>query len=122
MKIIIDINLTPNWIEVFRKNGIEAAHWSKIGDPKAHDHVIMSWAVKNNHVVFTNDLDFGSLLAVTNAGGPSVIQIRTQDVLPEFLENVVIGLIEQYRTLLEQGALIVVDENKSRGRILPLNR
>jgi predicted nuclease of predicted toxin-antitoxin system len=43
------------------------------------------YAAANGLVIFTNDLDFGALLADREARKPSVIQIRTQDVLPEAL-------------------------------------
>ena len=82
----------------------------------------MDWGKKNHYVVFTHDLDFGTILAVTHAEGPSVIQIRTQDVLPKHLESLVIAALRQYETMLEAGALIVIDESISRARILPLNR
>jgi len=42
----------------------------------------MAWARANGHVVFTHDLDFGTTLALTHAAGPSVIQVRGQNVLP----------------------------------------
>jgi len=47
----------------------------------------MAWAREHVHVVFTHDLDFGTLLALTRASGPSVIQVGSQDVLPEHLEQ-----------------------------------
>ena len=122
MKLLIDMNLSPQWIKVFEHNGWHAVHWSTGGDPRATDRVIMDWARANGYVVFTHDLDFGALLAVTRAEGPSVIQIRAQDVLPKHLEAVVVKAIKQHETLLEAGALIVVNEDTSRARILPLTR
>ena len=35
MKILIDMNLTPLWVQFFEKEGIEAVHWPEIGDPAA---------------------------------------------------------------------------------------
>ena len=32
MKILIDMNLSPRWVEVFDDEGWESAHWSTIGD------------------------------------------------------------------------------------------
>lgn len=122
MKLLIDMNLSPLWIKVFERHGWQAVHWSTVGDPRATDHVIMDWARTNRCVVFTHDLDFGALLAVTRAEGPSVIQIRAQDVLPKHLEAVVVKAMKQYETLLESGALISVNEGTSRARILPLTR
>jgi predicted nuclease of predicted toxin-antitoxin system len=90
MKILIDMNLSPTWVAFFALNGWEAIHWSAVGDPQATDRVIMQWARSNDAIVFTHDLDFGTILAVTQASGPSVLQVRANDVLPRFgssLEN-----------------------------------
>ena len=122
MRLLIDMNLSPRWREVFVRQGWSAVHWSTVGDPRATDQVIMDWARESQSVVFTHDLDFGMLLALTNAGGPSVIQVRAQNVVPEHLEALVVAAIQQHETLLEAGALIVVDENSSRARVLPLKR
>ncbi len=32
MKILIDMNLSPDWVEVFTKANIESTHWSSIGE------------------------------------------------------------------------------------------
>jgi predicted nuclease of predicted toxin-antitoxin system len=37
MKILIDMNLSPLWVDAFLEAGIEAVHWSTIGDPAAID-------------------------------------------------------------------------------------
>ena len=110
-----------NWIELFQNHDIEAVHWSKIGEHRAKDHVIMEWARDKQYVIFTNDLDFGTLLALTQATAPSVIQMRTQNVLPEHLGHIVISILKEYDSNLMTGALIVVDDRVNRVRILPLS-
>ena len=120
MKILIDMNLSPEWVEVLERHGWTAVHWSTIGDPRAEDTVLMDWARANQHVVFTHDLDFGAMLALTQAERPSVIQVRTQDVTPTHLAPAVIEVLGKYESSLEAGALIVLDEGRSRVRILPL--
>jgi predicted nuclease of predicted toxin-antitoxin system len=122
MKILVAMNLSPDWVDVFIKNGFEAAHWSTIGDPRADDPVVMDWARTNGYIVFTHDLDFGTLLALTQAESPSVIQVRTQDVTPAHLSGMIIAALRNYKSMLEDGALIVLDEGKSRVRVLPLAR
>ena len=122
MKIIIDMNLSPQWVHVFKSENYEAIHWSAIGDPRAADSEILLWAKKNNCIIFTHDLDFGAILAASNAEGPSVLQIRTADVSIHALKQTVLFLLSNYRGQLEEGALIIVDKNKSRIRMLPLNR
>jgi predicted nuclease of predicted toxin-antitoxin system len=122
MKILVDMNLSPDWVAVLVENGFAAAHWSTVGDPRADDSVIMDWARANDHVVFTHDLDFGALLALTQAESPSVIQVRTQDVTPAHLSGMMLAVLRKHESQLEAGALIILDEGKSRVRILPLAR
>lgn len=122
MKILIDLNLSPEWVEVLERYGWKAVHWSTIGDPRAEDSVLMDLARANEYVVFTHDLDFGALLALTQAESPSVIQVRTQDVTPSHLATAVIEVMRTNEASLEAGALIVLDEGRSRVRILPLSR
>src|SRR5258707_11028650 len=113
IKILVDMNLTPDWVAVLARHGWSAVHWSTQGDPRATDRTIMDWAVANGYVVFTHDLDFGTLLALTHETGPSVIQVRTQDVLPAHLEPLLIAALRQHESDLAAGALLVVDEAKS---------
>ena len=120
MNILIDMNLSPAWVRTFAEEGIDSFHWSTIGDPRAADTVIMSWALENNYIVFTNDLDFGTLLAATQAQAPSVIQVRTQDLLPSAIGKLVTTALSQFQKQLETGALITIDPARSRVRILPI--
>lgn len=120
LKLLVDVNLSPRWVDVFVREGWEAAHWSQVGDPRAPDRVIMTYAAANGYVVFTHDLDFGAILAVTQAASPSVIQIRAQDVLPDHLAGLVVKALKHYEGILQAGALIVVDERRLRARVLPL--
>jgi predicted nuclease of predicted toxin-antitoxin system len=120
MKLLVDMNLSPDWVAVLKQAGWEAIHWSKVGNPRAADSEIMAWAKENSHIVFTHDLDFGSLLALTQAEGPSVIQVRTQDVTPSAIGKLVADALQQFQPDLEKGALIVLDEARARARVLPL--
>jgi predicted nuclease of predicted toxin-antitoxin system len=119
MKILIDMNLSPDWVKVLENAGWETVHWSTVGDIRAADDVIMSWARERGYIVFTHDLDFGVLLALTQAESPSVIQARTQDVFPDVFGGRLIKVLREHESTLEKGALLTVDEEKSRVRILP---
>jgi len=119
MKLLIDMNLSPDWVKVFERQGWQALHWSTVGDPGATDSVIMEWARANGYMVFTHDLDFGTLLATTRAQGPRVIQVPTQDIMPQGLGSRMVQILHQCESMLEKGALITVDETTARVRILP---
>jgi predicted nuclease of predicted toxin-antitoxin system len=119
LRLLIDMNLSPDWVPYLAQYGWQAIHWSTVGDPRAPDPLIMEWARSHHHVVFTHDLDFGTTLALTHATGPSVLQIRFQNVLPDVMGKIIVPLLTQYEPELEAGALVVADPTKSRVRILP---
>ncbi len=120
MRIVIDMNLSPEWEATLREAGHCVMHWSRIGPPGAADEEILAWAQENEHTIFTHDLDFGAILAAMKTACPSIIQIRTVDVSPRTLGSVMVEIIDQFTDILETGAVISVDESKARARILPL--
>ncbi len=119
-KLLVDMNLSPDWVPALRKHGWEAVHWSTVGDPRASDRNIMAWAAAHRYVVFTHDLDFGTMLALSHEAGPSVPQIRAADTLPDYLEGAVVAALNQHEADLSAGALVVVDKSRNRVRVLPL--
>jgi predicted nuclease of predicted toxin-antitoxin system len=120
MKIVIDMNLSPEWEEVLCSAGWMATHWSNVGAANASDREILSWVKVNGHVLLTHDLDFGAILAASGAKAPSVIQVRAQDLTPSHLAPLVLRVLSQFRDPLARGALISVDDASARTRMLPL--
>ncbi len=119
-RILIDMNLSPEWVPFFAANGRDAVHWQAVGAQNAPDEELMAWARANGCLVFTHDLDFGTALALTHASGPSVIQLRGQQVLPEQVGQLILDALAAHEQVLAGGALIVLDLKKSRVRVLPL--
>lgn len=122
MKILIDMNLSPDWTAVLAAAGHDAIHWSSVGKPDAPDRTLCEYARDHGYIVFTHDLDFGAILAVTQADAPSVVQVRLQDVDPAFLGPTVISLLSRCRRYLDEGALVSLDASGHRIRVLPIRR
>ena len=120
MKLLLDMNLSPQLVDPLRKAGFGVFHWEKVGDPRAPDSAVMEWARQNNAVVVTHDLDFSAMLATSKSASPSVIQVKTQDVLSEKFIKVLVASLTYFEDMLVQGAIVVVDESGSRARALPL--
>jgi len=120
MKLLVDMNLSPRWAGLLVDAGIEAAHWSTLGAKNAPDSEIMVYASANDYVVLTHDLDFSAILAATHGEKPSVVQIRAEDVSPDVIGKQVIAALRQMESDLEEGALLTVDTNRTRLRLLPL--
>ena len=120
MKLLVDMNLSPRWVELLGQAGFDAAHWSKLGPSNASDAQIMTFARLNGYVVLTHDLDFGAILAATQGTKPSVVQIRSENVGPQVICQQVIDALLQMTAELERGALLNVDPSRARLRVLPL--
>lgn len=122
MKLVVDMNLPPRWVGFLAANHVEAVHWSTIGDPRATDAVIMTWALNHGHGVFTHDLDFTAILALAGAAGPSVLQVRTQNVLPEAIGAAVVSVLSAHADAFAAGAIVTIDEVGARVRVLPIQK
>lgn len=120
MRLLVDMNLSPSLVVMLEERGISAVHWSLVGDPGADDAVILKYAADNEFVIVTNDLDFSSILASTGGGGPSVIQIRADDLRPAILAPKILLAIAASAGDIKSGALVTVDTAKNRVRLLPL--
>jgi predicted nuclease of predicted toxin-antitoxin system len=120
VKLLVDMNLSPSWVERLGGHGFEAVHWSAVGAATAPDVEILAWANEHHFVVITNDLDFSAILAAGAVDGPSVVQLRTQDLLSESAARIVARALGAHREDIERGALLSIDEGGTRVRMLPL--
>jgi predicted nuclease of predicted toxin-antitoxin system len=120
VKLLVDMNLSPSWVDRLTGHGFEAVHWSTIGAATAPDVEILTWANEHGVVLITNDLDFSAILAASAHATPSVVQIRTQDLLSDDVVSTVVHALEAHRGHIERGALLSIDEAATRVRMLPL--
>jgi predicted nuclease of predicted toxin-antitoxin system len=120
VRLIIDMNLSPEWADFLRDRGWDAEHWSNIGDGRALDETILATALQQRATVLTQDLDFPRIMALTKAAGPSVVILRITDELDTATRRRVAAALDSTRDELANGALLVIDEKRSRIRLLPL--
>ena len=120
MKLLVDMNLSPHWVDRLCAAGLPAVHWSGVGRMDAADIEIMAYAAKHDYVVLTHDLDFSAILAATQGTKPSVVQIRSDNLSPAAIGEPLIAALQQMTTDLEAGALLTVDPGRTRLNLLPL--
>ncbi len=120
MRLIIDMNLSPKWVAFLSDAGFEAQHWSALGAVNAPDPELMAYAKANSFVILTHDLDFGAILAASGGNGPSVVQIRADNLSPLVIGVQVIAALRQTEGELETGALVTVDVKRTRVTLLPI--
>lgn len=122
MKVLVDMNLSPGWVAGLQSRGFESVHWSKVGAATAPDREVLSWCAAHGHVLFTHDLDFGAILAASRERSPSVVQLRTENIVPEAMLEHVVKALRQVEKELVQGALVTMEPGRHRVRLLPLTR
>ena len=50
VQLVVDMNLSVEWVAELAAQGWSAVHWSTVGDPRADDSAIMAWALANGQV------------------------------------------------------------------------
>ncbi len=121
MRILLDMNLTPRWVEYLNNNGHEACHWSSLGSASAKDKEICEYARTLGYVLLTNDLDFPQILAHTGAAGPSIVLLRGEPLLPELRGRALLQALADCAEDLARGAVVSLDwSGRPRARVLPL--
>ena len=120
MRLLVDMNLTPRWVQALVAAGHDAVHWYTLGPNREPDSAICQYA-RDHQFVLTNDLDFPRILAHTLHSKPSVILLRGDPLVPELRGEAVLYAIAECSAELDAGAILTVDwSDRPRARLLPL--
>jgi predicted nuclease of predicted toxin-antitoxin system len=120
VRLVLDMNFDATRAEMIRSHGVDALHWSEVGDPRAVDPDVIAWARTNGCVVVTQDLGIATVLARSGAGTPSILQLRHADDLSPRLMARIASAAKKHEWDLERGCILVYDARTSRVRIRPL--
>jgi len=112
------MNLSPAWVAFLKAHGHEAVRWSEVGPPEAPDHVLINWARAHDYIVLTHDHDFGAILAQAGERKPSVITLRTRELLPDVIGERVLEALKTLEGELKKGALVIIEPERVRLRPL----
>jgi predicted nuclease of predicted toxin-antitoxin system len=102
---LVDVNLTPRWVEFFQERGVEAVHWSALGPLTAPDERLLETAAEGGYVLLTHDQDMGTLLALGKGRRPSVILLRTGDLRPQAVGPRLLAVLKSLEEDFRAGAL-----------------
>jgi len=120
MKLLVDMNLSPDWVRLLAARGWEARHWSQIGPGNAPDAELLRWAREHGHIVVTQDLDFPQLLFATQDMGPSVVLLRMDNEFDPAAQQHVLAAMSSAEEALKTGALLNISPSRIRIRRLPI--
>ena len=119
---LIDMNLTPRWVEYLEIRGHSACQTSSIVRASAPDENIVDLATERGDVVLTADHDFCRIILLSGADSPSIVLLRTVSEVPEDVGELVLNAVELHSTELAAGAFVTVSERGTRVRPLPIIR
>ena len=122
MKFLADMGISPRAVEYLRTVGHDAVHLHELGLDRMADSEILTKARAEGRVVLTHDLDFGDLLAASQAVLPSVVIFRLPDMRPGSVIRHLDAILAQHLQALESGAILSVSERRVRLRRLPITR
>ncbi|WP_211206866.1 DUF5615 family PIN-like protein [Thiobacillus denitrificans] len=123
MKLPAGMNLSPCWLGVLTEAGFEALHWPLLGVKTRLPQ--KSWptpAQTTTLCLLTIRTDFSAILAAPHGGKPGVVQICSEDISPGAMGKQIIAALRQMKIESADDALLTIGPNRTRLRLLPLQR
>jgi predicted nuclease of predicted toxin-antitoxin system len=121
MRFLADMGLAQSTVAFLRAQGHDAVHLRDQGLQQLEDIEIVQKARAEGRVILTHDLDFGRIVALGGARGPSMITFRLSDMRPSQVNQFLITVLERFTEQLEMGALVSVTDGGIRVRSLPIS-
>ena len=122
MKFLAGMGVSMTTVGSLRRAGEAVVHLRDEGLHRLPDEEILEKAKREQRVVLTFDLDFGDLLAAGGNTTPSVILFRLRNQTPAAVTPKLSHVLDACRGELEQGAIIIVEDERYRVRRLPIRR
>ena len=121
MNFLIDNALSPQVSIGLRQAGYDSIHVRDYGMQSASDTEILERALNENRIIISADTDFGTLLARSTGIKPSFILFRGMTTRrPETQLQILLANLSDLKEFLENGCVVVFDQNRIRVRNLPV--
>lgn len=120
MRFLVDEALQDAVADRLAEAGHDATHVRRLGLGGSTDETITWLAVEEERVLVTTDTDFGTILALTGAAGPSVLLLRGVDDDIEARASALLEALTATGEDLDAGAVVVVQPDRYRIRSLPI--
>jgi predicted nuclease of predicted toxin-antitoxin system len=123
MKFLIDNALSPQLARSLCDAGHDAVHGRDIGLATADDDELFFLAEEEGRVIVSADTDFGMLLALWSKPKPSFILFRRgTERRPERQVILLLENLDSIDAALNEGSVVVIEQNRIRVRSLPIGR
>ena len=115
------MNLSPKTVRSMQKHGYDIVRVSSVLPENTPDLVLLQYAAETDRVIITQDLDFGTLLAIHGYDSPSVITLRLSGTDPDTITARLIEVIPQIEKSLAEGTAVTVEDRLVRIRPIPIS-
>jgi predicted nuclease of predicted toxin-antitoxin system len=105
-----------------REKGHESLHLRDQGLQRLPNGEIFTKAISENRIILTFDLDFGEIAALTGGRKASVVVFRLHNTRTAHVLERLASVLADCSSILEKGAIVVVEENRHRIRQLPVGQ
>jgi predicted nuclease of predicted toxin-antitoxin system len=121
VRFLVDEALQDAVAHRLTETGHDAIHVRSAGLAGHTDDAVMALAVAEGRILVTTDTDFGTILALTGAAGPSVLLLRgVGDAVHERIAAL-LTVLPRVEYELSEGAVVVIEEDRFRIRALPID-
>jgi predicted nuclease of predicted toxin-antitoxin system len=122
MKLLLNENIPPSLAGRLRSIGHECIHCGECGLTRNPDHEIVRFAIKNDFIIITHDLDYVRIISLSGEPKPSVITFRQNKISPNIFFESLSKALPKMEDFLIRGALVSLDDQLVRYRLLPVKR
>jgi predicted nuclease of predicted toxin-antitoxin system len=121
VRIFLDEAVQHHLAQLLQADGHDATHVRLVEMQGASDEEVMAYAVSSGRIVVTTDTDFGALLALSGAAGPSVMLLRSVGDSLEERYSAITRALEVVSGDLLAGVVALVEPDRIRLRRLPID-
>lgn len=118
MRLLADLHIAPRTVEFLRTLGHDVVQVTDLLPANASDKEIVERAAQERRTILTQDLDFSSIIALSGRRTPSLLFLRLSSSKIEMVNAVLQRTLPVLESDLEQGAIITVEDQRTRLRRL----
>ncbi len=116
MRFLAEMGISPRTVAFLRSLGHDTVRLDEMKLERASDREIIAWAVREERVVLTFDLDSPALLALQPENRASTLIFRTANADPEWINQRLSEYLPLLAEPLQEGAIVTVEDARLRMR------
>ena len=121
MRLLVDEALQDAVAHRLATAGHDTTHVRILGLAGHTDDEVMALAIADERILVTTDTDFGTILALTGADGPSVLLLRGIGDTVDERVDALLDVLPRAERVLSEGAVVVIEPDRYRIRYLPID-